>query len=237
MANTDPLIGIDTVVDEEIVLPWSGVRMRICRPAGIDALLDRAEDDPEQNLPYFAEIWPSGIALADLFAEQPEFVAGRRVLEVGCGLGLTAVSAARAGARLTITDYFPESLALAKRNLAESGLTADHARQLNWRDKRSVDKLATLGPFPVVIAADVLYESRDVEPLLTFFARMLHRAGTLILAEPGRKVAASFRNRAIAAGWDVGELAIHEGPWPDPKDDGITVRVHALRRTPSEHRA
>ena len=122
MRSSDPLEDIGVIVQETVVLPWSGNRITVTRPISVDTLLDRAEHDPEQNLPYFAEIWPSGIALADLIAEQPEFVAGRRVLEVGCGLGITAVSAARAGASLTITDYFPESLELAKRNLASAGL-------------------------------------------------------------------------------------------------------------------
>jgi len=235
MRSSDPLEDIGVIVQETVVLPWSGNRITVTRPISVDMLLDRAEHDPEQNLPYFAEIWPSGIALADLIAEQPEFVAGRRVLEVGCGLGITAVSAARAGASLTITDYFPESLELAKRNLASAGLSADQAVLLNWRDERSVHALAGQGPFPVVIAADVLYETRDVEPLLTFFARVLHPTGILILAEPGRPVAGRFRDRAIAVGWDVGELAIHAGPWPDPKDEGVTVRIHALRLTHRAH--
>jgi len=230
MTQTNPLDAIGATIEEPVLLPWSGRRFTITRPAGIDDLLDRAELDPEQNLPYFAEIWPSGIALADLLIEQPEYVAGRRTLEVGCGLGITAVAAVTSGALLTITDYFPESLALAERNLCAAGASGVDAKQLNWRDDASIAAALENGPFPIVLAADVLYESRDIAPLLTFFDRVLAPGGTLILAEPGRPVAVRFLTQAASNGWDTGEIARHFGPWPDPKDAKVTVGIHTLRR-------
>lgn len=231
MTSADPLSDLGTLIEETVLLPWSQHRVLIQRPAGINELLDRAEHDPEQNLPYFAEIWPSGVALADLLMEQPEFVRNRRVLEVGCGLGITAIAAALSGAQLTITDYFPESLELASANVERAGASPTAAHQLNWRDPRSVDTLLEAGPFPIVLAADVLYETRDIAPLREFFGRVLAPTGTLILAEPGRAVAARFLNEASTHGWDTGEIAEHEGPWPDPKDASVTVRIHTLRRT------
>ena len=227
---TNPVYPIDpaSLIEESVLLPWSGIQLQIRRPAGIEDLLDRAELDPEQNLPYFAEIWPSGIALADLLAEQPGFVANRRVLEVGCGLGITAISAALSGATLTITDYFLESLELATDNLARAGVSAQ-AVQLNWREQTSIDSLLEHGPFPIVIAADVLYEARDIAPLWSFFERVMTSTGTLILAEPGRQVAARFVAGAATNGWDAGEIARHDGPWPDPKDAKVSVGIHTLR--------
>lgn len=231
MTNADPLIDTGSLIEDTINLPWSGLDLQIRRPEGIEELLDRAEHDPEQNLPYFAEVWPSGIALADLLTEQPEYVANRRTLEVGCGLGITAVAAARAGAQLTITDYFIESLQLAAANLARAGALDVVAKQLNWREPASIDSLLSAGPFPIVIAADVLYEARDIAPLMSFFDRVLSPGGTLILAEPGRNIAARFLAEAATIGWDVGEIARHDGPWPDLKDRSVTVRIHTLRRS------
>lgn len=233
MTSTDPLADIGALIEEAVTLPWSGTTLHVLRPATVDDLLDRAEHDPEQNLPYFAEIWPSGIALADLLREQPGFVSGRRVLEVGCGLGVTAVAAARSGARLTICDYFTESLALAERNLVAAGCSSERAARLNWRDDASIDRLLADEQFPVIIAADVLYESRDIDPLIRFFDRALEPMGTLIIAEPGRPVARRFFDRARACGWDSGEIARHAGPWPDPKDHGVNVTIHTLRRNSS----
>ena len=230
MTSSNLIADLEPLIEEPVMLPWSGLTLPIKRPAGVDELLDRAEHDPEQNLPYFAEIWPSGIALADLLAEQPGYVAGRRVLEVGCGLGITAVSARRSGAQLTITDYFPESLALATLNLANSGFEASKTSLLNWRDPASIDALLVGGKYPIVLAADVLYESRDIAPLIDFFDQVLAENGVLILAEPGRPVAARFMTQAAESGWDIGEIARHDGPWPDPKDVGVSVGIHTLRR-------
>lgn len=229
MIRTNLFDEIGAIVEESVLLPWSGHRLMITRPAGIDDLLDSVEHDPEQNLPYFAEIWPSGIALADLLFEQSAFVANRRVLEVGCGIGLTAIAAAACGADLTIADYFAESLAFAELNLRAANRASVGAVQLNWRDESLIELLLQDGPFPIVLAADVLYEARDIAPLLFFFTRVLATGGTLILAEPGRPVAARFLKQAAVTGWDTGEIARHTGPWPDPKDAGVTVTIHTLR--------
>ena len=81
----------------------------------------------------------------------------------------------------------------------------------------------------MVLAADVLYESRDIEPLLAFFKRIVAPGGLLWLAEPGRGVAERFLERAAQHGW-AGSRDEHSGPWPDPKDEGVVVRLYQLRR-------
>jgi predicted nicotinamide N-methyase len=59
------------------------------RPPAGDALLDQllAEDDPDEDrLPFWAQLWPAGVALARAIGTRP--LAGRQVLELGCGNGL-----------------------------------------------------------------------------------------------------------------------------------------------------
>src|SRR5689334_4908016 len=70
-------------------LPWSELDYQIVLPASFDPLLDAAASDPEQNLPYWATLWPSGIALADVLLSQPVSLAGQHVIELGCGAGVT----------------------------------------------------------------------------------------------------------------------------------------------------
>lgn len=214
---------------EEVRLPRSGVCLHVTRPIDTDALLDQAADDPEQNLPYWAEIWPSGAALADAILQQPELVAGKRVFELGCGLGITAVVASHAGADLVISDYSPDALALAVNNLRQNNAFATQAVRLNWRDPDEAFIRLSAGGFPVVLAADVLYETRDIAPLLAFFDQVVAPGGLLWLAEPGRAVAERFLEQASALGWS-GERTEHEGPWPDPKDEGVVVRLYQLRK-------
>jgi predicted nicotinamide N-methyase len=216
--------------DVEIQLPRSGVSYRVTKPNDIDTLLTLAENDPEENLPYWAALWPSGIALADEILAEPEFVRSRRVLELGTGLGVTAMAALSVGADLVITDYADESLELAVYNITENGLLQPPAMQMNWRSPaREFRELVGEG-FPVVIAADVLYELRDVEPLLELMEWLVAPGGLLWLAEPRRYSAGRFVELAGERGW-TDEMVEREGPWPEMEDTGVTVRVHRMRRT------
>ncbi len=204
----------------------------IARPVEFDRLIDEAAADPEQNLPYWAEIWPSGVALAARIARTPEIVSGKRVLELGCGLGVTAVAVLNAGADLLVTDYAPEALALCAFNTRGQTGREPKSLRINWRDLGQTDALVLGGAFPVVLAADVLYERRDVEPLLAMIERAVAPGGELWLAEPGRRPAALFLESSKERGWSC-ESERCAGPWPDPEDNskGIVVSIHRLRRT------
>jgi predicted nicotinamide N-methyase len=184
-------------------------------------------------LPYWAELWPSGVALAAKIARDPGIVQGRRVLELGCGLGVTAIAAMRAGADLLVTDYSLEALALCTLNAFAHVGAQPKTLRVNWRDPGQ--RLDDAGDgFPVVLAADILYECRDVDPLLALVERVVAPDGELWLAEPGRAPAARFLESIDARGW-VSESEQCSGPWPDAEDNrkGIAVTIHRLRRRPA----
>lgn len=201
----------------------------VLQPEDMDALLDGAESDPEQNLPYWAELWPSGIALARAIARESHLVQGERVLEVGSGLGVTAAAALRAGADLLAADYSPESLLICRYNSLRIARREPETVQLNWRHPSNDFLTLTRGGFPVVLAADVLYEARDVEPLLRFLERTVAPGGLLWLAEPGRPPATRFLAAADEAGWSRASTT-SGGPWPDPKDASVVVGLHRMWR-------
>ena len=216
---------------DRVDLPDTGESLVISRPVDFDRLIDDAAADPEQNLPYWAELWPSGVALAARITRYPQMVQGKRVLELGCGLGVTAVAALRAGADLLVTDYAVEALALCSLNALDQAGRTPTGLRVNWRDPDPA-LLATAGEgFPVVLAADVLYESRDVEPLVALCERLVTPGGELWLAEPGRRPAALFLESIRSRGWS-GESESCSGPWPDPEDNrkGVVVTIHRLRR-------
>ena len=83
--------------------------------------------------------------------------------------------------------------------------------------------------FPIILAADVLYEKRDVQPLLSLVDQLLAPDGVLWLAEPGRPPALHFVETALSSGWRDSATQ-HPGPWPDPQDEDVIVNVHRLRR-------
>ncbi len=220
------------LVETAITLPRSGRRFRIYQPASFDPLLDAAVDDPEQNLPYWAISWPSGVALADVALMNPRRFAGKRVLELGCGLGVTAAAILDAGAELIATDYGAEALLLCRLNALQNVGRQPFTLRINWREPGPPLFELASPAFPEIFAADVLYESRDIQPLLSLAERLLAPDGTLWLAEPRRTVAGRFVAAAIAAGWQD-EVDTHTGPWPNPGDEDIVVDVHRLRRSPA----
>ncbi len=220
------------LVDTRVAIPGGETTVGVMRPADTDRLLDLSASDPEQNLPYWAEIWPSGIALAGATAARPERVRGRRVLELGCGVGVTAAVALASGARLTVTDYAPEALVLTRVTcLRHTGREPERCERLNWRDPAALRAVTGDEPFEVVLGADLLYERRDIVPLLAALDVLIAPGGALWLAEPGRPPAIEFLEALKRGGWRD-DATRWEGPWSDPDDVGVAVESHWLRRMP-----
>src|SRR5436190_5195615 len=103
--------GMDLV--EEVVALTEG-ELALLRPRDSEALLREEAFDHEELLPYWAELWPSGVALARQVHNRSW--RGARVLELGCGLGLVSTAAALAGARVLATDWSPASVAATQAN-------------------------------------------------------------------------------------------------------------------------
>ena len=140
----------------------------------------------DERLPYWSELWPSSLALAEYILENRSQFAEKLILEIGCGLGLAGLAGKRAGACIHFTDNDPIALYFAKRNY-----------QRNFQDPAAVYYLDWRGPYPalkfdVIIGADVLYENRFFQPLSVLLGTMLRPAGQFIIAEPGRTVAEGF---------------------------------------------
>ena len=94
--------------EERIVI--GGHELVLARPDDPESLIDESRFEEDEFLPYWAELWPSGIALARYVAALD--LAGSRVLELGCGLALPSFAAALAGADVLATDWAPEALEL-----------------------------------------------------------------------------------------------------------------------------
>jgi predicted nicotinamide N-methyase len=187
--------------------------LQIHRPASSEALIDDERFAQEDEfLPYWAELWPSAIALARRLAADAG-LHGARVLELGCGLGLPALAAARAGADVVATDWAAEAVTATASNARANGVTLQ-AVTGDWRDP---GPLLALGPFDLVVAADVLYEERNADPLLTLLHAL--KAPRILLADPSRATAGAFLRQIDATHTRT--------TTPDP--DRPTVLLHELR--------
>jgi predicted nicotinamide N-methyase len=175
---------MDDLVEEVIAL--DGRDLRVLRPRDSEALLDEHAFEQEEFLPYWAELWPSGVALAR--AVSARALRGARVVELGCGLGLPSIAAALAGGRVLATDWSQAAVARAADNAQRNDAGID-TLVASWTEP---EPIAARGPFELVLASDVLYERRDVEPLLAVLPRLLAPHGEAWIADPGRPPATDF---------------------------------------------
>jgi predicted nicotinamide N-methyase len=148
-------------------------------------LIDETLFEHEEFLPYWAELWPSGVELADHVGRLE--LAGRRVLELGAGLGLPSLAAALRGAEVLATDWAEDAVELLRANAARNDV-ALRVERARW------DEPARFGAgWDLVLAADVLYEQRNADQLLALLPRL--EAREILLAEPGRPFAQGFLAR------------------------------------------
>lgn len=179
------------------------------------------------HMPYWGLLWASGQALAESVLAERDWFCGRRVLELGCGLGLTAAAALTAGAQVWAADCFDEALLFTSFNTLRIAGRRPQTLLLDWRTTEGRSACRSIGPFDGIVAADVLYEEADIEPLLELLPTLLAPEGICWLAEPGRRVARAFLGAAVARGWQDREV-VYERGWP-PDGEAIRVTVHALR--------
>jgi predicted nicotinamide N-methyase len=196
----------DELTTQSIDLP-SG-ELRLLQPEESAELPDAGGVEWAPIAPYWSVLWRSGVALArevDGLA-----LAGRRIVELGCGLAAPSIAAARAGADVLATDSCADALALAARNADLNGVGIETAT-VDWAEP---DELLHRAPFDLVLAADVLYEPTSVPSLI---ALLPHLAPEVWLADPGRPAAAEFLRHASQ----------HWGA--ETHRQGV-VRIHQLRR-------
>jgi predicted nicotinamide N-methyase len=115
-------------------------------------------------------------------------VRGRRVLELGCGLGLPSLAAALRGADVLGSDWADDAIELLRRNAERNGVFLQVER-VRWSEP---EPLLRAAPWDLVLGADLLYEARNAEQLAALLPRL---GGEVLLAEPGRPYAKEFLER------------------------------------------
>jgi predicted nicotinamide N-methyase len=200
-----------TYVRHQLELP--GGPLTLMQPADAAELPDDGPVEWAPLVPYSTVLWRSGMALArELDGIE---LRGRRVVELGCGLGVPSLAAALAGGRVLATDWSPDAIAFAARNARANDLRIETAVAA-WSEP---DALVARGPWDLVLGSDVLYEPRNGEQLEELLPRVLAPRGRVWLADPRRPAAVYFRERAEAR-WSF-RTELDPGPPP--------VELHELR--------
>src|SRR3954454_22055293 len=173
------------LVEETVVVGDDPISL--LRPRDSDELLEEEAFEQEEFLPYWAELWPSSVALARAVGARA--LRGARTLELGCGMGTASIAAARAGGRVLATDWSQDAVDLTGRNAERNGAKL---RTLRCEFQDAPGDHA----WDLVLAADVLYEPRNVALLLDVLPRVVAARAEVWLADPGRPAMPEFLDRA-----------------------------------------
>jgi predicted nicotinamide N-methyase len=179
---------VDDAVTERVALPSGEVELT--RPRDPDALISEEAFEHEELLPYWAELWTSGVALAHDISMRS--LRGARTLELGCGLALPSIAAARAGGRVLATDWAPDAIAAAAANAVRNGVEIE-TMVCAWS---APGPLLDRAPFHLVLASDVLYERRNGRQLLALLPQLVGSRSLILIADPGRPAAEEFLDGA-----------------------------------------
>jgi len=166
--------------------------------------------------PLFGLIWPSGRILADHMGTID--IAGRRVIELGCGLGLASMVMHRDGADITASDIHPLAEAFMRANELLNGMTPMPFRCGDWTHGDE-----TLGRFELLVGSDLLYERSQAGDLSEFIDQHANATADVIIVDPNRGQRAAFRKLMAAHRFAVNIVVA-----PARVFDGVTFRGQIL---------
>jgi predicted nicotinamide N-methyase len=214
-----PLVREPVIVDGQTFL--------IERPNGSDQLLEhpyvQAEFARDEYMPYWAELWPAARMLAKVVAREG-WPRNLEVLEAGCGLGLPGIVALSRGHRVTFSDYDATALRIAASNARLNGLDNFQTLHMDWR--RPPGDLRV----PIILAADLIYEIRNIESLVEFIRQVLVSDGFCLLADQDRIPAHLLPDTLAAAGLQYAAQTVRVGEPGGRRVKGTLYRIsHAQR--------
>lgn len=215
-----PLEALGHIVVDDVFIDER--TFRIARPDDSDLLLEhplvKAAFNVDEYLPYWTDLWPAARMLAKAILRE-SWPPALPTLEVGCGLGLPGISALAVGLQVTFSDYDATALRFAADNARANGFSDFQLLQLDWN--RVPDGLQ----FPLVLVSDLLYEQRNVEPIVGLIAKMLAPGGLCLLTDQDRPPAPRLREELTRVGLPFTTKAMHAGTPGKGRVKGTLYRI------------
>ncbi len=146
------------------------------------------------NWPIFGVLWASSEILARIMHTYE--IKGKRILEVGCGIGLASLVLNKRLADITATDYHPEVEKYLLINTELNNSNMIPFIRTDWDDKET-----ELGLFDMIIGSDLLYESGQADSLSGFIHQHAKPKCEVLLIDPGRKHHARFSKNMVSLGY------------------------------------
>lgn len=195
--------------------------LKLVRPRNPERVLDTISDEQYEKdkfLPYWAEMWPSSEVLFKYLTENPvkkDF----RVIELGCGIGHISAFLVSRGIDTVATDISWEACCYARHNTISNG-GKGKSICCDWRNSPFAPNT-----FDLVIASDVLYEKRWIDPVLSFSLELVSDNGEVLVADPCRKHWSEFKHCADQCGLEI-RIAARE----TVNDGNTTIEIASLKR-------
>jgi predicted nicotinamide N-methyase len=192
--------------------------IRCQRPANLASRIDREallRDELTAEPPYWAHLWPASLALARLVVASESQLVGKRVIDLGCGVGLAGVVASKLGGRVIFGDVDEETLVWVRRNLRINSVDGSPLC-MDWRHAPFRRK------FDVCLLADATYDPALHDALVRFLVGHLEAGGQFWIAESVRTADRQLRNQ-LAEHFEVVEEQLPE------LEEGHRVWVRLLR--------
>lgn len=189
---------LNNYTNKEIEFQSDKRKFSFLAPKDPDEVLDaisEEEFEKDSQLPYWADLWPSSEMIFDYCSKHP-IKSGSMICEIGAGLGVVSAAIADSmnNSFLISTDINIESAYYIKENLKRNNLPGESAC-CDWRYSPFKSK------FDIIIGADILYEERWTEPVLTFIKENLKPNGYALVSDPNRKHWENFKERAKNLGF------------------------------------
>ncbi|HSW14303.1 MAG TPA: methyltransferase domain-containing protein [Solimonas sp.] len=149
---------------------------------------------PLASWPLFGVVWESSEVLAHLMSGYD--IAGKRILEVGCGIGLASLVLNSRQADVTATDYHPEAEHFLAENVRLNGGPAIPFVRTGWGDP-----LTDMGRFDLIVGSDLLYDPDSVELLSAFIDQHAAHPCEVLIVDPDRSWQTQFSQRMEQLGY------------------------------------
>lgn len=171
-------------------------------------------EDPATAFPFWAKIWASSLALSSFLKNEIQLVQGKKVLEIGAGIGLPSFVIADAAASIIVSDHTAEAVELMEKNIEHLGFSSVKALCLDWNHFPDGIKA------DVVLLSDINYAPEEFEALLKLIQRFLEQGSTIIIATPQRIMATPFVTAL--------EAFIKYSAVEPVKENGLTIDISLL---------
>jgi predicted nicotinamide N-methyase len=222
--HTTPFEALQALVREKVIVDRR--TFFITRPSESERIQDhpavQAALEKDDYLPYWTDLWPAARMLAKVILREPPRP-GTRVLELGCGLGLPGIAALACGLRVTFSDCDATALEFAAANARANGFRDFGLSLLDWRNPP--DGLR----FPVVLASDLVYELRNINPIVAFLKRSLEPDGVCLLTDQDRLPAYNLREALDGEGMVYTTQTLHAGEPGGRRIRGTLYRIGRAR--------